>query len=155
MVPAIGAAATSSGGGMWKQPVNLVHGVPDELASSTCISSASDTVASMSIVSTRLSRGLISHANLMPMATSRNTSTNTGNVTNVSSVNTLARRLAKRVYFSREFNAMATKLTGTSTSGTTTSGSITDTGVPSIARSPLISVCSPLGVQLPQTMRAK
>ena len=106
MVPALGAAATSSGGGMRKQPVNLVHGVPDELASSTCISSASDTVASsMSIVSTRLSRGLISHANLMPMATSRNTSTNTGNVTNVSSVNTLARRLAKRVYFSREFNA--------------------------------------------------
>ena len=54
------AAATSSGGGMRKQPVNLVHGVPDELASSTCISSASDTVASsMSIVSTRLSRALI------------------------------------------------------------------------------------------------
>ena len=50
---------------------------------------------------------------------------------------------------------MATNLSGTSTSGTTTSGSITDTGVPSIARSPFISVCSPLGVQLPQRMRAK
>ena len=50
---------------------------------------------------------------------------------------------------------MTTNLTDTSTSGTTTSGSITDTGVPSITRSPLTSVCSPLGVQLPQTMRAK
>ena len=50
---------------------------------------------------------------------------------------------------------MATNLTGTSTSGTTTSGSFTDTGFPSIERSPLTSVCSPLGVQLPQTTRAK
>ena len=43
----------------------------------------------------------------------------------------------------------------TNLTGTTTSGSITSTGVPSIAKSPLTSVCSPLGVQLPQTMRAK
>ena len=50
---------------------------------------------------------------------------------------------------------MATNLTGTSTSGTTTSDSITDTGVPSISRSPLISLCSPLRVQLPQTITAK
>ena len=50
---------------------------------------------------------------------------------------------------------MVTNLTGTSTSGTTTSGSITSTGVPRIAKSPLTSVCSPLGVQLPQTVRAK
>ena len=50
---------------------------------------------------------------------------------------------------------MATNLTGTSTSGTTTIGNIIGTGVPSIARSPLTSVCSPLGVQLPLTMNAK
>ena len=50
---------------------------------------------------------------------------------------------------------MATNLTGTSTSGTTTSGRITGIGVPSIARSPLTSVCSPSGVQLPQTLIAK
>ena len=45
---------------MREQAVNLVHGVPDELASSTYSSSSSvsDTVASnMSIMSTRLSRG--------------------------------------------------------------------------------------------------
>ena len=50
---------------------------------------------------------------------------------------------------------MATNLTDTSTSGTASTGSITDTGVPSIARRTLTSVCSPLGVQLPQTIRAK
>ena len=50
---------------------------------------------------------------------------------------------------------MATYLTYTSTSGTNTSGMITGTGVPSIARSPLTSVCSALGVQLPLTIRAK
>ena len=118
VVPAPVAAAASSGGGMREQAINLVHGVLGELASSTYSSScASDTVASnMSIVSTSLSRGVISHANLMPMAT---------------------------------------YLTYTSTSGTNTSGMITGTGVPSIARSPLTSVCSALGVQLPLTIRAK
>ena len=50
---------------------------------------------------------------------------------------------------------MVTNFTGTSGSGTTKSGNITGTGVPRIAKSPLTSVCSPLGVQLPQTIRAK
>ena len=35
VVPAPVAAAASSGGGMREQPVNLVHGVPGELASIT------------------------------------------------------------------------------------------------------------------------
>ena len=70
VVPASVAVAASSGGGMREQAVNLVPGVPGELASCTCSSSVSDTLASnMSIVSTRFSRGLISNANLMPMAT--------------------------------------------------------------------------------------
>ena len=89
------------------------------------------------------------------MATSMRTSTNTGNVTNVSSVNTSATGLPEGFISLGNLMQMATNLSGTSTSGTTTSGSITDTGVPSIARSLLISVCSPLRVQLPQTMRAK
>ena len=63
--------SASSGGGIREQAVNLVDGVPGELASSTYSSSSvSDTVASnMSIVSTRLSRGLISHVHLMSMDT--------------------------------------------------------------------------------------
>ena len=109
----------------------------------------------MSIVGTRLLRGLISNANLVPMATSMSTSTNTMNVTNVSSVNTSATGLPEGLIPQGNLMQMATNLTGTSTSGTTTSGSFTDTGFPSIARSPLTSVCSPLGVQLPQTARAK
>ena len=109
----------------------------------------------MSIVGTRLLRGLISNANLVPMATSMSTSTNTMNVTNVSSVNTSATGLPEGLVPQGNLMQMATNLTGTSTSGTTTSGSFTDTGFPSIARSPLTSVCSPLGVQLPQTTRAK
>ena len=72
VVPAPVAAAASSGpGGIREQAVNLVHGVPGELASSTYSSSVSDTLASnMSIVSTSLSRGLISRVNLMPIDTS-------------------------------------------------------------------------------------
>ena len=157
VVPALVAAAVSSGGGMREQAVNLVHGVLGELASSTySISSVSDTVASnMSIVSTRLSRGLISHANLMPMATCMRTSTNTGNVTNVSSVNTSATGLPEGFISHVNLMQMATNLTGTSISGTTTSGGIMGTGVSNIGRSPLISVCSPLGVKLPLSMRAK
>ena len=89
------------------------------------------------------------------MATSMSTSTNTGNVTNVSSVNTSATGLPEGLISQGNLMQMATNLTGTSTSSTTTSGSITGTGVPSIARSPLTSVCSHLGVQLPQPMRAK
>ena len=82
------------------------------------------------------------------------TRTNTGNVTNVSIVNTSATGLPEGFISQGNLTQMVTNLTGT-TSGTTTSGSITSTGVPSIAKSPLTSVCSPLGVQLPQTMRAK
>ena len=58
VVPAPVAAAASSGGGMREYAVNLVHGVPGELACSAygSSSSVSDTVASnMSIVSTHLS----------------------------------------------------------------------------------------------------
>ena len=50
---------------------------------------------------------------------------------------------------------MPTNTTGTSTTNTTLGDSIMGTGVTNIARNPLTSVCSPLGVQLPQTMRAK
>ena len=78
-----------------------------------------------------------------------------GNVTKVSSVNTSATGLPERFISQGNIMQMATNVTDTSTSGATTSGSITGTGVPSIARSPLPSVCSPLGVQLPQTMSAK
>ena len=74
---------------------------------------------------------------------------------NVSSVNTSATGLPEGCISQGNSMQMATHLTGTSTSGTTTSGGIMGTGVSSIGRSPLISVCSPLGVKLPQTMRAK
>ena len=83
------------------------------------------------------------------------TRTNTGNVTNVSIVNTSATGFAEGFISQGHLTQMVTNLTGTSASGTTTSGSITSTGVPRIAKIPLTSVCSPLGVQLPQTMRAK
>ena len=47
VVPASVAAAASSGGGMREQAVNLVHGVPVELACSTYSSSSvNDTVSS-------------------------------------------------------------------------------------------------------------
>ena len=78
------------------------------------------------------------------------TSTNMGNVTNVASVNTSATGLPEEFISQGDIMQMATNLTATSTSGGTASGSITGT-----ARSPLASVCSPLGVQLPQTMSAK
>ena len=78
----------------------------------------------------------------MSMDTSMSTSTNMGNVTNVSSVNTSVAGLPEGFIFQWNLMQMAT------------SGSITDTGVSSIARCPLTSVCSPFGVQLPQTMRA-
>ena len=74
---------------------------------------------------------------------------------NVSSVNTSATGLPEGFTSQGNSTQMVTNLTGTNTSGTTTSGSITSTGVPRIEKSPLTSVCSPLGVQLPQTMRAK
>ena len=120
VVPASVAAAASSGGGMREQAVNLVHGVSGELASSTYSSSSvNDTVASnMSIVSTRLSRGIISHVHLMPMDTSMSTSTNMGNVTNVASVNTSATGLPEGFISQGDIMQMATNLTGTSTSGT-------------------------------------
>ena len=83
------------------------------------------------------------------------TGTNTGNVTVVSSVNTSATGLPEGFISQGNLTQMVTNLTGPSTSGTATaSGSITGTGVPRIAKSPLTSVCSPSGVQLPQTMRA-
>ena len=85
------------------------------------------------------------------------TGTNTGNVTVVSSVNTSATGLPEGFISQGNLTQMVTNLTGPSTSGTaklTASGSITGTGVPRIAKSPLTSVCSPSGVQLPQTMRA-
>ena len=78
------------------------------------------------------------------------TSTNMGNVTNVASVNTSATGLPEEFISQGDMMQMATNLTGKSTIGTTASSSITGT-----ARSPLASVCSPLGVQLPQTMSAK
>ena len=84
------------------------------------------------------------------------TGTNTGNVTVVSSVNTSATGLPEGFISQGNLTQMVTNLTGPSTSGTATaSGSITGTGVPRIAKSPLTSVCSPSGVQLPQAMRAK
>ena len=45
-----------------------------------------------------LSRGLISHANLMPIDTSISTDTNMGNVTNVLSVNTSATGLPEGLF---------------------------------------------------------
>ena len=113
------------------------------MASSTYSSSSvNDTVASnMSlIVSTRLSRGLISHVHLMPMDTSMSTSTNMGNVTNVASVNTSATGLPEGFISQGDIMQMATNLTGTSTSGTTTSGSITDTDVPALQRKKPIAI---------------
>ena len=79
------------------------------------------------------------------------TSTNMGNVTKVSSVNTSATGLPEGFISQRNIMQMATNLTDTSTSDATTSGSITGTGVPSFTRSPLTSVCSPLGVQFSTT----
>ena len=102
MVPAPVEAATSSGDRMHEQTINLVQGVPGELASSSNSSASVPVASNMSIIYCEYTRGLISHANLMPMATSMRTSTNTGNDNNVSSV---SHRLARRVYFSREFNA--------------------------------------------------
>ena len=113
----VAAAASNSGSGPCVQAVNLAQGIPGEFASTS--SRPSSTVASnVSRVSTGLSGGIISQANLMPMVPST--------------------------------------ISGTSTSSSiNTSGSIMGTDVASISRSPLTSVCCPLGVQLPQTMRAK
>ena len=86
------------------------------------------------------------------MATRMTTSTNTENVTNVSCVNTSAGGLPEGFISQGQ---IATNLTDTSTSGGSTSGDIMGTGVPSIGRRPLISVCSPMGVKLPLSMRAK
>ena len=73
----------------------------------------------------------------------------------MSSVNTSATGLPEGFISQGNLTQMVTNLTGKSTSGTTTSGSITGTGVLRIAKTPLTSVCSPSGVQLPPTMRAK
>ena len=153
VAPAPVAAAASSSGGIREQAASLVHGVPGELASGG--SSVSGTVASsVSSVSTCLSGGLFSHANLMPMATSMSASSNMVNVPNVSSLST-ATGLPAGFIAPGNLMHMPTNTTGTSTTNTTLGGSIMGTGVTNIARNPLTSVCSPLGVQLPQAMRAK